>query len=288
MTEPLPAHSKSPRILIADDDPTVLKAVADRCERMGFEVETATNGIQALILARKNLPDVLIVDVNMPGADGLSVCARLLQPGRKSVEVIVITGSADPETIARCESYGMFYGRKGPDFWRILGSALATIFPHMANRILELETGSRGAEVRPRPHVLLVDDDPEVGAFLSSRLAKCGVDMLQAADGVQGYQIASRLRPNAVICDYFMTNGDAHYLLARLRSAPETGNTPFFVMSGSELDVLTTENLKRQICGYPGAAMILRKSLDVDELFGALERVCGFERNRWKSGLIDA
>jgi hypothetical protein len=77
-----------------------------------------------------------------------------------------------------------------------------------------------------------------------------------------------------------MKNGGAHYLLARLRSTPETENVPFFVMSGQQLDPLTEESLKRQICGHPGATRIFRKSFDVDELFGALQKVCGFERNR--------
>src|SRR6202035_1070926 len=49
----------APKILIADDDPCVLRAVADRCTRMGFDVETATNGLKALIKASQHRPDVL-------------------------------------------------------------------------------------------------------------------------------------------------------------------------------------------------------------------------------------
>ena len=72
------ASDKAPRILIADDDPSIVDLLADRCARMGFVVETASNGIQALLKARRNAPAVLIIDVNMPGVDGLSVCTRLL------------------------------------------------------------------------------------------------------------------------------------------------------------------------------------------------------------------
>jgi CheY-like chemotaxis protein len=55
-----------PKMLIADDDPCVLRAVADRCTRMGFDVETATNGLQALIKASQCQPDILVIDVHMP------------------------------------------------------------------------------------------------------------------------------------------------------------------------------------------------------------------------------
>ena len=64
------ASDKAPRMLIADDDPAIVRLLADRCASMGFEVETATNGIQALVKANRNRPDVLIVDFNMPEADG--------------------------------------------------------------------------------------------------------------------------------------------------------------------------------------------------------------------------
>ncbi len=280
MTDVLAVTATAPRMLVADDDPTVLKAIADWCGSLGFQVETAINGVQALILARRDHPDVLIVDVNMPEADGLSVCARLLQPGRKPMVVIVVSGGTDPETAERCESFGTFYVHKGPAFWKTLAAALSTAFPGMADAIQDRTMLSTGADVRNRPRVLLVDDDPDVGLYLSSRLAKCGVDMLQAVDGVQGYQLACRTLPSAIICDYFMKNGGAHYLLTRLRSTTGTENIPFFVLSAQQLDELTKESLRRQIGGHPGTAKIFQKSFDVDELFGALQKVCGFERNR--------
>jgi CheY-like chemotaxis protein len=104
-------------MLIADDDPSIVRLLSDRCARTGFKVETATNGIQALLKVNRGKPDILIIDVNMPEVDGLTVCAHLLDPARKALDVIVITGNRDSETIDRCESFGAFYTRKEPDFW---------------------------------------------------------------------------------------------------------------------------------------------------------------------------
>jgi CheY-like chemotaxis protein len=70
-----------------------------------------------------------VIDVNMPEVDGLSVCAHLLDPDRAPVDVIVITGSRDPETLERCEGFGAYYARKGPNFWSDLETALAEIDP---------------------------------------------------------------------------------------------------------------------------------------------------------------
>jgi DNA-binding response OmpR family regulator len=90
------SSEETPRMLIADDDPSIVRLLADHCARMGFDVDTASNGIQALLKAGRVKPDILVIDVNMPEVDGLSVCAHLLGPDRKPVNVIVITGSRDP------------------------------------------------------------------------------------------------------------------------------------------------------------------------------------------------
>ena len=258
------ARDKVPRMLIADDDPAIVRLLADRCMKMGFKVETATNGMQLLIKARRSQPDILIVDVNMPELDGLSVCSRLLDPGSKPLEVVVVTGSTDPETEQRCESLGMFYGRKGPDFWRSVEGAL--------------ESQAMDIDIPQHPRVLVVDDDPDIENFLASRLAKDGIDTLYAPDAVQGFRMVCKDKPSVIITDNYMPDGDAQYLLYRLRSSALTADIPVFVISARKFSEVTEQTLRRSIAGRPGAAQIFRKSFDTEELFNALKKFCGFEK----------
>jgi CheY-like chemotaxis protein len=268
----------APKMLIADDDPSIVRALADRCTQMGFDVETATNGIQALLRASKGKPDILVIDVNMPEVDGLSVCAHLLGPDRKPMHVVVVTGSRDFETVERCAGFGAFYAHKGAGFWSDLELALIGIYPKMEEQIKQAGIRPVQASVRSRPRVLLVDDDPAVERFLSSRLEKCGVDVLYASDATQGYRIACREQPTVIIADYAMRNGDAQYLLSRLRTTPATENVPVIVLTGQQLSEVTEQVLMREICGHPGAARILKKpSMDTSELFEALQKYCAFE-----------
>ncbi len=276
------ARDKVPKMLIADDDPAIVRLLADRCVKMGFKVETAANGMQLLIKARRSQPDIMIVDVNMPEMDGLSVCSRLLDPGSKPVEVVVVTGSSDLETAERCESLGLFYGRKGPEFWKNIEAALTEIYPNMAGQIGEQEMQTTGAEVHEHPRVLVVDDDPAVHEFLASRLSKFGIDTLYASDAVHGFRIASKERPSVIITDNFMPNGDAQYLLHRLRSTSATENIPVFVISGKPLDEVTEQTLRREIGGRPGAVHIFKKSFDTEALFSALKKFCAFETHNGK------
>jgi CheY-like chemotaxis protein len=271
------SSEETPRMLIADDDPSIVKLLADRCARMGFNVDTASNGIQALLKVNRTKPDILVIDVNMPEVDGLSVCAHVLDPDRAPVHVIVVTGSRDPGTLERCEGFGAFYVRKGPDFWNELEAALAEIYPHMAGKIRQSGTHAPAPAVRSRPRVLLIDDDNDINRFLTSRLAKCGVDVEYASDAQQGFRMACREEPAVIVTDYFMPNGDAQYLLTKLRTTAATGNIPVIVLSGRQLDEVTLQSLRREICGHPGAAQILQKSHDTSALFDALQKYCGFE-----------
>jgi CheY-like chemotaxis protein len=266
------------RILIADDDPSIVRLLADHCARLGFDVDTASNGIQALLRAGRFKPDILVIDVNMPEVDGLSVCAHLLDPGRAPIDVIVITGSRDPDTLERCEGFGAYYARKGPNFWNDLEAALEEIHPPMVGRIRHLGARVAAPTVRTRPRVLLVDDDDDINRFLASRLGKCGIDVQYVSDAQQGYRMACRDEPAVIVTDYFMPNGDAQYLLTRLRTTAATENIPVIVLSGRKLNDVTEQSLRREICGHPGAAQILRKSHDTYALFQALGKFCGFER----------
>jgi CheY-like chemotaxis protein len=134
-------------LLVADDDPAVLDLLANYFARLGFDVDTASDGIQAFLKVRRDKPNILVIDVNMPELDGLSVCAHLFDADRAPPNVIVITGSKNPHTLQRCERVGTYHARKGPNFWNDLEAALSGIDPRMARRIREAT--SRDLDVNP-------------------------------------------------------------------------------------------------------------------------------------------
>ena len=270
------SNKVAPKILIADDDPCVLRAVADRCTRMGFDVETATNGLQALIKASQHQPDVLVIDVHMPEVDGLSVLSYLLDIAKKSLHVMVVTGHPGQEIVERCEGFAASCIHKGHNFWNEFEARLSAIYPRREVAIKQSGKRSAKIEVRKRPRVLLVDDDVNVKKLFFSRFEKLGADLLYAADGTRGFWMARREEPTVIVSDYCMPNGNAEYLLTRLRNVPETRSIPVIVQTGRRLNDLIKQRLRQQICGQPGATRILQKSFDARELFDALQRLCGF------------
>lgn len=81
------------RALVVDDEPSLVRAVAAYLEREGLEVATATDGERALDLARRNAPDVVVLDLMLPGIDGIEVC-RVLRTFSDAY-VIMLTARAD-------------------------------------------------------------------------------------------------------------------------------------------------------------------------------------------------
>jgi DNA-binding response OmpR family regulator len=81
--------SASGRILVVDDDPTVSDVVARYLRREGYDVALAGDGLVALDEAAAHPPDLVVLDIMLPGLDGLAVCRRLRERG--PVPVILLT-----------------------------------------------------------------------------------------------------------------------------------------------------------------------------------------------------
>ncbi|MBV1946655.1 response regulator transcription factor [Streptomyces sp. BV129] len=81
------------RVLVVDDDPTVAEVVAGYLARAGHVVDRAADGPSALACAAGHRPDLVVLDLMLPGMDGLEVCARLRERG--PVPVIMLTARGD-------------------------------------------------------------------------------------------------------------------------------------------------------------------------------------------------
>src|SRR6185437_16116731 len=95
----------SDRVLAIDDEPGVLRLIARALRSEGIEADTATNGEEGLRLAIRGSYDVVLLDLLMPGTDGMSVLARLmrLRPGQA---IIVVSCLTDTASKVRCLEMG--------------------------------------------------------------------------------------------------------------------------------------------------------------------------------------
>lgn len=123
------------RILIVDDEADMVLIIEKRLKKENYQVDTAYNGIEAILKTKKNIPDAIILDVMMPEKDGYQVCAELkTTPRYKTIPIIMLTAVADHVCSTRYSHYhGMNmeaddYIPKGPDAVEQIVQSLDYIF----------------------------------------------------------------------------------------------------------------------------------------------------------------
>ena len=90
------------RILVVDDYPAILAMLRLTLLEAGYEVETAENGAACLEVARRERPDVVLLDVDMPVMDGIAACEDLKRdPVTRDIPVILMSGRLCMEVIER-------------------------------------------------------------------------------------------------------------------------------------------------------------------------------------------
>ena len=108
------ASAKGPgdhvRVLVVDDDPSMCKLLRIMLEPKGFEVLEAFSGVRGVVMTKRELPDIVLLDIMLPDIDGFDVCRELkLDPTTKDIPVIFVTAKAGHEHLER----GMSLGAQG-------------------------------------------------------------------------------------------------------------------------------------------------------------------------------
>lgn len=105
--EPARKEPGQPRIVVADDDRGVRLALRNVLERDGYQVEEASNGLQALTLCQRRTPDLVLMDARMPALDGFAACRRIHDlPDSAHLPIVMITALDDEQSIEQAFAAG--------------------------------------------------------------------------------------------------------------------------------------------------------------------------------------
>lgn len=89
------------KVLVVDDERQIRDLLGEFLEREGYEVLLSSAGEEAIELAERKIPHAILLDVKMPGIDGIEVCKRLkAEPRTQFIPVIMITGYVDNKMVA--------------------------------------------------------------------------------------------------------------------------------------------------------------------------------------------
>jgi CheY-like chemotaxis protein len=216
------------KVLVIDDEETARDLLTRYLTGEGYAVLAASSGEEGIEIARAIRPDVITLDVMMPGQDGWAVLARLKgDPSLSSVPVVLVTivDGADMGFALGATDYVP----KPVDRERLAG-ALRKACPSV--------TGG---------HVLVVDDDAETRTMLRRMLEKGGWRVSEAPDGGAGLEAMREVGPDAVLLDLMMPEMDGFQVLDEVLASDRLRSIPIVVVTAKDLSADERLRLDRQV-----------------------------------------
>jgi signal transduction histidine kinase/CheY-like chemotaxis protein/HAMP domain-containing protein len=209
-------------VLTVDDDPTAHELIGEMLAKEGYRVFHATNGQEAIDIARRERPDAITLDVLMPQMDGWSVLTALKgDPDLCDIPVVIVT-------ILHERSIGFALGADGFLTKPVERARLAS----MINR-LAAEAGAKG---HVSDTILVVDDDRSAREVEQRLLQHLGFRVAEAANGREAIDwLGSHSPPVAILLDLIMPEMDGFEFLKTLRGDQLLAQVPVVVVTAKDL-----------------------------------------------------
>jgi hypothetical protein len=217
-------------ILVIDDDPNALDLIGRTLQGAGFRVVTASDGQEALHLARTLRPNAITLDVIMPRMDGWQVLSALKHdPGTRDIPVVMVTMTDD----------------------RDMGAALgATEFltkPVDRQQLVALL--ERYAGQSERRNVLVVDDNPEVRDVLRRAFEREGWHVAEAVNGREALERLAQAMPSLILLDLMMPVMDGFEFVMQVRKEPAWRAIPIVVVTAKDITDEDRQRLQGSVVG---------------------------------------
>jgi len=203
-------------LLIIDDDPTVHDLMGRYLSREGFEVVSALNGEEGLRLAKEVRPNVITLDVLMPGMDGWAVLTALKADAELAdIPVIMMT-------IVKDEDMGY-----------MLGAIDHIIKPINRDRLVAILKKYQSAKLSSK--VLVVEDNAETREMMRRTLEKEGWAVTEAENGRVGLAQVAENPPALILLDLMMPEMDGFEFVSELRQNENWRSIPVVVVTAKDL-----------------------------------------------------
>jgi len=248
---------KKKKILVIEDDYDLSALMIRHLHSADYDVLNVGDAIQGVQFARKEIPDLIVLDLMIPGGGGLNVLERLNQlPETQSIPIIVLTGVHDAEMKKKAlEAGAIEYLEKPYNAQELLRS--------VEEHIIKPENGKE--ESISSGTILIVDDDMDFSKILSHDLQRANYKTSIAYDVDQGMRLAREEKPDLIILDLLLPGGGGFTFFKNLKSLAYTQNTPVIVLTAVK------DEEYRQKMMEAGVKYYIEKPYDLGLLLNAIE-----------------
>jgi len=218
-----------PRIMVADDEPRFVRLLTNILESAEFSVISAPDGEITLQMVKQAVPDLLILDLLLPGTDGWEVLKTLrARASTRHLPILVVTalGAADAE---RTLALGADEYLSKPISPSVLIDTVNRLIGDAERRRREATEAFADTGAGPisdaaagRPRILIVEDNPVNLELMTDLLLPHGFEVHSCGDGREVMRLAKAHHPHLILLDINLPNIDGLTLARMLREDPET------------------------------------------------------------------
>ena len=235
-------REKVSTVLVIDDDQSVRQIMTHFLSQKGFSVQAAASGEEGLLLAKELKPDVITLDVMMPGLDGWSVLKTLKDdPELQQIPVVLVT---------MVENRSMGYS---------LGAAEYLSKPIDKKRLFAVL--KRSVRDKMSAPLLIIEDNDSMRESLQDMLQLEGWDVDTVATAESALSEIGKNPPALIMLDLVMPEMDGFEFLNQLRNNPRWRNIPVLIVTGKELTDVELAVLHRN-----AAKVVNKLSFNHDDL----------------------
>jgi len=254
------------RILVIDDEMDFVKMLQARLRIEGYEVLVAEDGIKGVQTARKEKPDLIILDIMMPGLDGHSVCDTLKKSILTwSIPVIYLTArTGQADELLAMEKGARYYLTKPYN-------------PSMLLEMIKSALSSDDVAEKKEGRVLLIDRDLAFAGDCEAKLKQAGYDVAMAPTAEEGLRSAREFCPEIILLDFQTSHDNAHASISVISHDDTLKEIPVLILA------------PQTVIGkvHPGAAHLekfIAKPVNYGQLLETLRNTLRMKQSRERTG----
>jgi CheY-like chemotaxis protein len=216
-----------PLVLVCDDDPDIRSELQNLLEKRHYRVVTVANGEEAIATASSSHPDVILLDLLMPGMNGWETMTVLKQRVDTQDIPIIICSVCTPSNS----------GKPNQDFVNWVSKPLeeSLLFESLRQALT-----NSAKQIR----VLLVEDDPDLAEVLQTLFKLHDINIVHAKTGKEAIRLSQQVNPDLLVLDLILPEGDGFTVVEWLQQHNQLCKIPLMIYSAKELQESERKRLK--------------------------------------------
>jgi CheY-like chemotaxis protein len=247
-------RSSDPLVLLVEDNEPTYEIMSEFLALSGFSVSGASDGVEAIESAQRLMPDVIVMDYQLPAINGCEAARAIKEdPRTRHIPILLLTANAERQFVSRA-------GRAGCDSVLLKPCPLEELRGEITRLLLDLERAAPHAAGR----ILVVEDDADIRHALMELLNEEGYQVDGAGNGLEALAaLRGGPRPDLILLDLMMPIMDGWQFRSAQRKDPSLAAIPVVLLTAMPEAQRRAEQLQALVC--------VEKPVHVPELIDIIE-----------------